>query len=66
MFLHEEWAVAIAGDELDRAILRTNLRANTSGPHYELKKQIIVEGAPPIDIYQRKPYTLSSTTTNPK
>ncbi|MEQ1883598.1 MAG: glycosyltransferase family 39 protein [Bryobacteraceae bacterium] len=65
MFLHEEWAVAIQGDELDRAISRTNVRANRSGPHYELKKQIIVKGAPPIDVYHRTPYT-ESGTPNPK
>ncbi|MEQ1947710.1 MAG: hypothetical protein ABL995_11010 [Bryobacteraceae bacterium] len=66
MFLHEEWAIAVQGDELDRAILRTNVRANAPGPHYELKKQIIVEGAPPIDIYHRMPYTETGKTINPK
>jgi hypothetical protein len=50
LFLHEEWAIAVAGD----ATAATLLRAARSGPHYELKKQIIVEGAPVIEIYQRR------------
>lgn len=50
LFLHEEWAIALAGD----ATAATLLRAARSGPHYELKKQIIVEGAPVIEIYQRR------------
>lgn len=50
LFLHEEWAIAMAGD----ATAATLLRTAQSGPHYELKKQIIVEGAPVIEIYQRR------------
>ena len=50
LFLHEEWAIAVAGD----ATAATLLRAARSGPHYELRKQIIVEGAPVIEIYQRR------------
>lgn len=49
LFLHEEWVISAAGD----ATAATLLRAARSGPHYELKKQIIVEGAPVIEIYQR-------------
>jgi len=66
LFLREEWALAISGDPLEQAILRTNQRAGVRGPHYELKKQIIVEGAPPIQIYQRMPYTIGPIATNPK
>jgi hypothetical protein len=50
LFLHEEWALAIPGDSTSATLLR----AARTGPHYELKKQIIVEGAPAIEIYQRR------------
>ena len=50
LFLHEEWAIVIAGDATSATLLRTRER----GPHYELKKRIIVEGAPPVEIYQRR------------
>jgi hypothetical protein len=48
-FLREEWALAISGDAVATAILRAQRR----GPHYELRKRIIVKGAPVIEIYQR-------------
>jgi len=50
LFFREEWALAVSGDPIATAILRTQRR----GPHYDLKKQIIVEGAPVIEIYQRQ------------
>ena len=49
LFLHEEWALAFSGDEVSKAIGR----ANRSGPHYQMRKRIIVEGAPVVEIYQR-------------
>ncbi|HEV2200710.1 MAG TPA: glycosyltransferase family 39 protein [Bryobacteraceae bacterium] len=52
LFLHEEWALTVAGD----AVSRTILRANRGGPHYELRKRVIVKGAPVIELYQREPY----------
>lgn len=48
-FLREEWALAISGDAVATAILR----AQRHGPHYELRRRIIVKGAPVIEIYQR-------------
>jgi hypothetical protein len=48
-FLHEEWALAISGDAVATAILRAQRR----GPHYDLRRRIIVKGAPVIEIYQR-------------
>lgn len=48
-FLREEWALAVSGDDVATAILRAGRR----GPHYELRKRIIVKGAPVIEIYQR-------------
>jgi 4-amino-4-deoxy-L-arabinose transferase-like glycosyltransferase len=50
LFLHEQWGLAVSGDPVATAILR----AQRQGPHYELRKQIIVEGAPVIEIYQRQ------------
>ena len=50
LFLQEEWGLAVAGDTVASAILR----AQRHGPHYELRKEIIVEGAPVIEIYQRQ------------
>ena len=48
-FLREEWALGISGDAVATAILRAQRR----GPHYDLRRQIIVKGAPVIEIYQR-------------
>ena len=50
LFFREEWALAVSGDKIDEAIMRTGAR----GPHYQLKKRIMVEGAPAIEIYQRQ------------
>jgi dolichyl-phosphate-mannose-protein mannosyltransferase len=50
LFLHEEWALAFSGDEVSEAVQR----ANRGGPHYRMRKRIIVEGAPVVEIYQRQ------------
>jgi len=50
LFLREEWALAVSGDVLATAILRAQRR----GPHYELRRRIIVKGAPVIEIYRRQ------------
>jgi hypothetical protein len=50
LFLHEEWAVAIAGDPVASAIQRASLRM---GPHYHLVQTVKVKGAPVIEIYKR-------------
>jgi len=47
LFFHEEWALAVAGDKVDEAV-------NRLGPRYQLKKRIMVEGAPAVDIYKRQ------------
>jgi dolichyl-phosphate-mannose-protein mannosyltransferase len=49
--LYEQWALAFSGDTVATAILR----AEKSGRHYEMKRQIIVKGAPVVEIYQRRP-----------
>ncbi len=49
--LDEEWALAISGDQVS-ALLR---RAEPRGVHYQLRKQIMVKGAPVVEIYQREP-----------
>lgn len=48
LFLHEEWALGFSGDEVVTAIQRADRR----GRHYQLRKQIIVKGAPVVEIYQ--------------
>jgi hypothetical protein len=50
LFLHEEWAFAIAGDTVATAIQRVSLR---TGPRYRLLQTIKVRGAPVIEIYKR-------------
>ena len=50
LFLHEERALAVAGDPVAAAVMKVQSR----NPHYELRKEIIVEGAPAIEIYQRR------------
>ena len=50
LFLHEEWALTSAGDEVS-IVLR---RANRQGPHYQLRRRFIVEGEPAVEIYQRQ------------
>jgi hypothetical protein len=51
LFLNEEWALAYDGGAVERAVLRSS----NGGPHYELKRRVIVEGAPVVDIFQREP-----------
>jgi hypothetical protein len=46
--LRAEWALAFSGDDVATSVLR----ANRFGQHYELRKQIIVKGAPVVEIYQ--------------
>ncbi len=50
LFLHEEWAVAIAGDAVATAIQQASLR---NGPRYHLVQTVKVKGAPVIEIYKR-------------
>jgi hypothetical protein len=45
LLLWQEWAVAMAGDAVDRAV--------GSGGPYRLEKSIMVKGAPEIRIYRR-------------
>ena len=52
LFFHEEWALALAGDKIAEAAVRTGAR----GPHYQLMKRIKVEGAPAVEIYRRQIY----------
>jgi Dolichyl-phosphate-mannose-protein mannosyltransferase len=49
--LRREWSVAYAGDPLAQAVAR----ANKQGAHFALRKQIAVEGAQVVEIYQRIP-----------
>jgi hypothetical protein len=49
--LHEQWALAFSGDTVATAVLR----AEKGGRYYKLKRQIIVKGAPVVEIYQRLP-----------
>jgi hypothetical protein len=50
LFLHEEWAVAISGDPVATAILRSS----RSGPHYFIVNRIMQKDAPVIEIYERQ------------
>lgn len=50
LFLHEEWAVAFAGDPVATAVQSASLR---NGPHYHLAQTVKVKGAPVIEIYKR-------------
>ena len=47
LFFHEEWALAVAGDKVDQAVIRT-------GARYQLKQRIMVEGAPAVEIFKRE------------
>lgn len=49
LFLWEEWAVTMGGDQAQTAINR----ARRQGPYYALVKKIAVKGAPVIEIYRR-------------
>jgi hypothetical protein len=51
LFLQEEWALAFEGGAVELAVMRSS----RGGPHYELKRRVIVEGAPIVDIFQRIP-----------
>jgi 4-amino-4-deoxy-L-arabinose transferase-like glycosyltransferase len=50
-FLSEDWVVAFAGDPLASA----TLKADREGVRYQLRKQIMVKGAPVVEIYHREP-----------
>jgi hypothetical protein len=50
LFLHEEWAVAMAGDTVATAIQKSTFQ---HGPRYHLVQTIKVKGAPVIEIYKR-------------
>ncbi len=45
----EKWAVAISGDEVEKALDK----ARKTGPRYDLVRAISVKGAPVVEIYQR-------------
>jgi len=49
LFLGQEWAVSIAGDDLDISVRG----AARFGVRYRLEKSIIVKGAPAVDIFRR-------------
>jgi hypothetical protein len=51
LFLHEKWAVAVAGDQVATLLQK----ADSEGLHYQVRKQIRVEGAPVVEIYHREP-----------
>ena len=57
--LWEQWALVQGGDPVQTAINRARRR----GPNYELARQIIVKGAPVIEIYERS--TAPSNLTLP-
>ena len=50
-FLSEDWVLAFAGDSLAAG----TLAADRQGVHYQLRKQIMVKGAPVVEIYHREP-----------
>jgi len=50
IFLHEEWAVAMAGDPVEAAMQK----AVREGPVYEVVKSISVKGEPRVHIYRRR------------
>jgi hypothetical protein len=50
LFLHEQWALALSGDAVAKAVQRSPFK---SGPHYQLVKTIIVKNAPVVEIYKR-------------
>lgn len=45
VFLHEDWAVAIAGDTVASTIRKSS--------RYTLLREIVVPGAPPVEIFRR-------------
>jgi len=48
-FLHEEWALAFSRDSVATAAGRADRR----GIHYSLEEQIMIRGAPVVEIYRR-------------
>ncbi|MBZ5605084.1 MAG: hypothetical protein LAO79_22530 [Acidobacteriia bacterium] len=50
LFLHETWILGFAGDDATTAALRADRR----GHHYALMKQIVVKGAPVVEIWKRQ------------
>jgi hypothetical protein len=60
--LWEQWALVQGGDPVQTAVNRARRR----GPNYELARQIIVKGAPVIEIYERDtaPSNLSYPTND--
>ncbi|HME07273.1 MAG TPA: hypothetical protein VKG25_09490, partial [Bryobacteraceae bacterium] len=50
LLLHEEWAVAMAGDPVASAVEHLSVQ---NGPKYELMKTIVVKAQPVIQIYRR-------------
>jgi 4-amino-4-deoxy-L-arabinose transferase-like glycosyltransferase len=50
LFLREQWALAVADDKVSEAIRSAGGRRL----HYELKKRIMVDQSPAIEIYQRQ------------
>ncbi len=51
LMLAKAWVLANAGDELDMAVRK----ADRQGVHYQLERQIMVKGAPVVEIYRRQP-----------
>jgi hypothetical protein len=49
LFLWQEWAVAMAGDDVENSIQT----ASRYGIRYRLEKTVLVKGAPAIEIYRR-------------
>jgi len=50
LFLRQRWAVAIAGDEVSRAVREST---NNGGPRYHLERSIALPHSPVIEIYKR-------------
>jgi hypothetical protein len=53
-FLREEWVLTMPGDAVSAALAR----AESRGLHYQLRRQIPVKGAPPVEIYQRQSHSI--------
>jgi len=51
LFLRERWVLAISGDRVATAVLRSS----RNGPKYERVKSIELKGAPVIELYRRAP-----------
>jgi hypothetical protein len=50
LFLHEEWAVVMAGDTVATTIQKSTFQ---HGPRYHLVQMVKVKGAPVVEIYKR-------------